>query len=343
LSPPKTIEVTRSDGSTRHLRGKHVVINTGTRATIEDIPGLTEATPLTHVEALELDRIPEHLIVMGGGYVGLELSQAMRRFGSRVTIIERNSNLLHREDQDISEALHELLQGEGIDVLTDTSVTQVQGKSGTRVTLRADRAGSEISIEGTDLLVAAGRTPNTEGIGLDVAGVGLTDRGYIKVDERLQTTTPGVWAVGDCAGSPHFTHISFDDYRVVRDNILGRHRVTTDRQVPFCMFTDPEFARVGLNEREANQHGIHYRLARIPMINNLRTRTLSETRGFMKALIARDADKILGFSVFGVAAGELIAPVQVAMLAGMPFTALRDAIFTHPTIAEGLVALFSNV
>src|SRR5215471_17964705 len=323
---PKSIDVTFPDGSVRHLCGKHVVINTGTRATIEDIPGLTDAAPLTHVEALELDRIPEHVIVIGGGYVGLEFSQAMRRFGSRVTILERNPGLLHREDEDVSQALYELFQNEGIDVLTESSVTQVQGKSGTWVKLRAHRAGSEITLEGTDLLVATGRTPNTEGIGLDLAGVELTERGYIKVNERLQTTASGVWAAGDCAGSPHFTHISFDDYRVVRDNILGRDRVTTGRQVPFCMFTDPEFARVGLNEREAKQQGIPYRLARMPMINSLRTRTLSETQGFMKALIALDTDKILGFTVFGVGAGEILAPVQVAMIAGLPFTSLRDAI-----------------
>jgi pyruvate/2-oxoglutarate dehydrogenase complex dihydrolipoamide dehydrogenase (E3) component len=340
---PKSIEVTLSDGSLRHLRGKQVVINTGTRATVDRTPGLTEAAPLTHVEALELDRIPEHLIVIGGGYVGLELSQAMRRFGSRVTIIERNPSLLHREDEDFSQALNELFQNEGIDVLTNTFVTRVEGKSGTSVKLRVERAGSEMTLEGTDLLVATGRTPNTEGIGLDLAGVELTKRGYIKVNERLQTTASEVWAVGDCAGSPHFTHISLDDYRVVRDNILGRERVTTGRQVPFCMFTDPEFARVGVSEKEAKQQGIPYRIARMPMIDVLRTRTLSETRGFMKALLDRDTDRILGFSVFGTGAGELIAPVQVAMIAGLPFTALRDVIFTHPTLAEGLTPLFSNL
>jgi pyruvate/2-oxoglutarate dehydrogenase complex dihydrolipoamide dehydrogenase (E3) component len=340
---PKSIDVTFSDGSVRHLYGKHVVINTGSRATVDQTPGLIEAAPLTHIEALELDRIPEHLIIMGGGYVGLELSQAMRRLGSRVTIIERNSSLIHHEDEDISKAIQGLLQNEGVEVLTDTSVAQVHGKSGTWVKLLANRAGSEMDLEGTDLLVAAGRTPNTDGIGLDLAGVELSERRYIKVNERLQTTASDVWAVGDCAGSPQFTHISFDDYRVVRDNILGHHRVTSGRQVPFCVFTDPEFARVGLNEREAKQQGIPYRLARMPMINVLRTRTLSETQGFMKALIAQDTSKILGFSVFGVGAGELIATVQVAMIARLPFESLRDAIFTHPTLAEGLIPLFSNV
>ena len=340
---PKTIEVTSADGLIRLLHGKRVVINTGTRATIDPIPGLAEANPLTHIEAVDLDCIPEHLLVLGGGYVGLELSQAMRRFGSRVTIIERNLRLLHREDQDISTALHELFKDEGIEVVTSARITRVEGKSGESVRLEANRNGSETVLEGTHLLAATGRTPNTDGIGLGQAGVETTDGGYVKVNERLETTAPDVWAVGDCAGSPHFTHISFDDFRIVRDNILGGHRVTTGRQVPFCMFTDPEFARIGLSEMEANERGIAYRLAKIPLVAVLRTRTLSETRGFMKALIEAKSDRILGFTVFGVEAGEVMASVQVAMFAGLPYTALRDAIFTHPTMLEGLIPLFTNV
>src|SRR5882724_2435336 len=340
---PKTIEVTSADGLIRLLHGKRVVINTGTRATIGPIPGLAEANPLTHIEALDLDRIPEHLLVLGGGYVGLELSQAMRRFGSQVTIIERNSRLVHREDQDISAALQELFKDEGIEVVTSARITRVEGKSGESVRLEANRNGSETVLEGTHLLAATGRTPNTDGIGLGQAGVETTDGGYVKVNERLETTAPDVWAVGDCAGSPHFTHISFDDFRIVRDNILGGHRVTTGRQVPFCMFTDPEFARIGLSETEANERGIAYRLAKIPLVAVLRTRTLSETRGFMKALIEAKSDRILGFTVFGVEAGEVMASVQVAMIAGLPYTALRDAIFTHPTMLEGLIPLFTNV
>ena len=340
---PKTIEVTSADGLIRLLHGKRVVINTGTHATISPIPGLAEANPLTHIEALNLDRIPEHLLVVGGGYVGLELSQAMRRFGSRVTIIERNPRLVHREDQDISAALHELFKDEGIEVVTSARITRVEGKSGESVRLEANRNGSETVLEGTHLLAATGRTPNTDGIGLGQAGVETTDGGYVKVNERLETTAPDVWAVGDCAGSPHFTHISFDDFRIVRDNILGGHRVTTGRQVPFCMFTDPEFARIGLSEIEANERGIAYRLAKIPLVAVLRTRTLSETRGFMKALIEAKSDRILGFTVFGVEAGEVMASVQVAMIAGVPYTALRDAIFTHPTMLEGLIPLFTKV
>ena len=287
--------------------------------------------------------MPEHLLVLGGGYVGLELSQAMRRFGSRVTVIERNPRLVHREDEDISEALHDLFKDERIEVVTSARITRVEGESGKLVKLHADRDGSEIVLEGTHLLVATGHTPNTGGIGLELAGVETTERGYIMVNERLETTAPDVWAVGDCAGSPQFTHISFDDYRVVRDNILGGHRVTTGRQVPFCMFTDPEFARIGLSEAEAKSRGISYRLAKIPMAGVLRTRTLSETRGFMKVLIDTRSDRILGFIVFGVEAGEIMASVQVAMIAGLPYTSLRDAIFTHPTMLEGLISVFADV
>src|SRR6267378_1477009 len=339
----KTIEVTLADGGTRVLRGENVVISTGSRAAIESIPGLTEASPFTHIEALDVDQIPGHLLIIGGGYVGLELAQAMRRFGSRVTIIERNERLAHREDQDVTEMLHDVFREEGIEVVTSAHITKVEGKSGERVKLYAARDGAEIILEGTHLLVASGRTPNTQGIGLELAGVEITDRGYVKVNERLETTAPGVWAVGDCAGSPHFTHIAFDDFRIVRDNLAGRDRATTGRQVPFCMFTDPEFARIGLSETEARERGIAYRLAKIPMVAVLRTRTLSETRGFLKALIDTESDRILGFTALGVEAGEIIATVQVAMLAGLPYTVLRDAILTHPTLLTGLFPLFPAV
>jgi pyruvate/2-oxoglutarate dehydrogenase complex dihydrolipoamide dehydrogenase (E3) component len=267
---PKTIEVTSADNRVRLLQGQHVVINTGTHATIDATPGLREANPLTHVEALELDRVPEHLILLGGGFVGLEFAQAMRRLGSKVTVIDRNPRLVHREDQDVSAALLELFMDEGIDVLTDTRIARVQGKSGESVKLSAQRNGANLLQEGTDLLVAAGRTPNTSGIGLEVAGVQTTDRGYIKVNERLETTAPGVWAAGECAGSPHFTHISENDFHIVHDNILGGNRVTTGRQVPFCIFTDPEFARIGLSETEANErngvnHLLNLKISRDPM------------------------------------------------------------------------------
>jgi pyruvate/2-oxoglutarate dehydrogenase complex dihydrolipoamide dehydrogenase (E3) component len=304
---------------------------------------LREAKPLTHVEALELDRIPEHLLVLGGGFVGLEFAQAMRRFGSRVTLIEHNARLLHREDVDISKAMHALFRDEGIDVLTGTRVNRIERESGKSVKLIADRDGSAVVLDGSHLLVAAGRTPNTDGIGLELAGVEITSGGYIKVNERLQTTAPDVWAGGECAGSPHFTHISENDFHIISENLLGGNRVTTGRQVPFTLFTDPEFARIGLSETEAKAKGISYRLAKVPFGVVLRGQTLSETRGFMKSLIDNKSDRILGFTAFGAEAGEIMASVQVAMIAGLPFTALRDAVFTHPTMAEGLIQLFNSV
>ena len=340
---PKEIEVTTPDGSKRVLSGERVVINTGTRARIDDTPGLRDCEPLTHIEALELDVVPEHLIVQGGGYVGLELAQAMRRFGSRVTVIERNDRLVRNEDEDVTAALAELLRDEGIDVLTGVQLVQVEGTSGTAVTAYVHRNGEEIAISGSHLLAAAGHVPNTADIGLESAGVELTERGYVKVDDRLATTVEGVWAVGDCAGSPQFTHIGFDDFRVLLSNFTGGDRVTTGRQVPFCMFTDPELARVGLNERQAAEQGIACRIGKVSMAATLRTRTLGEERGFMKVLIEADGDRILGFTMFGVSAGEVLAVVQVAMLAGIPYTALRDTIFTHPTMPEGLIALLSSV
>lgn len=339
----KTLEVSLRDGGAQLVRGEQIFLDTGTRATVDATPGLAEAAPLTHVGALELDRVPERLLIVGGGYVGLEFAQAMRRLGSSVVVVERNGRLLHREDSDVSEALQQLCDDDGIEVVTDARVIRVEGRSGERVKLHALQRNSDIVLDGSDLMVATGRTPNTEGIGLDLAGVATTKSGYIQVNERLETTAPGVWAMGDCAGSPKFTHISFDDFRIVRDNLAGGNRTTTGRQVPSCLFVDPELARVGLNEVEAKERGVAYRLAKIPMASVLRTRTLSETRGFLKALVGNDDDRILGFTGFGVGAGETMAVVQLAMSAGLPYTALRNLIIAHPTLAEGVVGLFSAV
>jgi pyruvate/2-oxoglutarate dehydrogenase complex dihydrolipoamide dehydrogenase (E3) component len=335
---PRTIEV-KADDNTRTLRGEVVVICTGSRARIDPIPGLAESRPMTHIEALELDRVPKHLLVLGGGYVGLEMSQALRRFGSRVTVIERGDALAHREDRDVSEVLRKLFDDEGIEVLTATSVARVEGRSGESVRLHTTHG----MIEGSDLLVASGRTPNTDGIGLETVGIERDDRGFIKVDERLRTTAAGVWAVGDCAGSPHFTHVADDDVRVIRDNFAGIDRVTTGRLVPFCLFTDPELARVGLSESEAKRRGTAYRLAKIPLTGIIRSWTLSEPLGFYKALIAADSDHILGFTAFAPEAGEVVSTVQLAIATRLPYTTLRDAILTHPTMAEGLAVLFRAV
>ena len=339
---PRTVEVALPDGSTRQLRGTNVIVSTGTRAALEAIPGLAEAQPLTHIEALELGQVPEHLLVVGAGYVGVEMAQAMRRFGSGVTLIDRNARLMSKEDPDVCDALSSLLADEGIDILLSARIKQVSGKSGDSVSVVVEQKGIEKVLTGSHILVATGRKPNTEGLGLEMTGVELTDRGYIKVNERLQTTVPGVWAIGEVAGSPQFTHISIDDFRVVHSNLTGGNRVTTGRQVPYCLFTDPELARIGLNETEAEAQGIAYRLFKVPMETNLRARALSETRGFVKALVEVDSDRILGFTAFGAGAGETLAAVQIAMIAGLPYTALRDAVLTHPTLAEGLMSLFSS-
>ena len=339
---PKTVEATLPDGSTRLLRGANVIISTGTRATIDPIPGLVESQPLTHIEALELDRVPGHLLVIGGGYVGLELAQAMRRFGSKVTVIERSAQIVSREDDDVTDALCALFKDDGIEVLLDARVKGVSGESGESVKIALEQNGAVKTLEGTHILVATGRTPNTAGLGLEAVGVELTDRGFIKVNDRLQTTAPGVWALGEVAGSPQFTHVSIDDFRVIHDNLAGRNHTTTDRLIPFCLFTDPEVARIGLSEKDATAQGVAYRLFKIPMEADLRARTLSETRGFMKALVEVDSDRILGFAIFGVDGGETMAVVQVAMIAGLPYTAIRDAIIAHPTLAEGLEALFGS-
>jgi pyruvate/2-oxoglutarate dehydrogenase complex dihydrolipoamide dehydrogenase (E3) component len=336
---PKTIEVALNGGGARTLRGEIVVINTGSRARLDNTPGLSDARPLTHVEALELAELPGRLVVLGGGYVGLEFAQAFRRFGSRVTVIERNAALIHREDPDITAAMEQLFRDEGIEVLTGATVEQVEGKSGESVRLRTTRG----AVEGTHLLVAGGRTPNTDGIGLEKTGVEVDAQGHVKVNERLETAASGIWAVGDCAGSPYFTHITEDDFRIVLANLSGGHRTTAGRQVPFCLFTDPELARVGLNELEAKERGVRYRLAKIPMESVFRAKTISETRGFIKALVDVGSDRILGFTAFGAEAGELLPAVQLAMAAQLPYTAITDLVLAHPTMAEALGGIFNAV
>lgn len=340
---PRTVRVALRDGGERTLTGERVFVNLGTRATIPEIPGLREARPMTNVEALDLQRRPDHLIVLGGGYVALEMSQALRRLGSRVTLIVRGSQLASGEDTDVAEAILQLFRDEGIEVLLRTRVLRVDGLSGSQVSLQTQSGNEVRTIEGSDILVAIGRTPNTGDIGLEKAGIEVTEKGHIRVNDRLETTAPNVWAMGECAGSPYFTHVSRDDFGIVRENLNGGHRSTTDRLVPYCVFIDPELARVGLNESEARKIGVGYRIASVPFDAAFRPWTLSERRGFMKTLIDVQSDRILGFAAFGAEAGELMSTVQLAMLAGQPYTVLRDTMFAHPTMTEGLKELFAAV
>lgn len=340
---PRTLEVQLNGGGTRTLTADRVFLNLGTHAAIPDVPGLAEAQPMTNIELLEVNDVLPHLIVLGGGYVGIELAQAYRRFGSRVTIIQHGPQIAAQEDEDVVDELRRLLSDEGIDVIESAETVAVRGRSGTEVTVAVRAPSGERQIEGSDLLVATGRVPNTAGIGLDVAGVQVDGRGFLDVNDKLETTAPGVWGIGECcAGHEQFTHVSFDDYRILRDNLAGGNRSSGDRLVPRCMFTDPPLARVGITERDAQRDGVEVGVARLPVSAVLRTQTTGETRGFMKALVAAD-DRIVGFTMLGAEAGEVIAVVQMAMLGGMPYQALRDAVLAHPTMAEGLGTLFTNV
>lgn len=340
---PKIIEVRLNDGGTRTLGGEQVVVNVGTHAAIPDVPGLRSANPLTHIGALDLDRAPAHLVVLGGGYIGVEMAQAYRRFGSRVTIIERGGRLMAREDADVGDEMLRILRAEEIDVVLDAHMIRVEGQSGTNVRVVVRTPAGEQTVNGSDILVAAGRIPNTADIGLEKADIELDERGYIRVNDRLQTSARDVWAIGEVAGSPQFTHVSVDDFRIVRDNMAGEHRSTSDRLIPYTLFTDPPLARVGLNESDARREGVAVRVATLPMSNVLRTEATDETQGFMKVLVGADHDRIVGFTMIGSEAGEVMATMQTAMLAGLPYQTLRDAVISHLTIAEGLGPLLARV
>ncbi|MET8231722.1 FAD-dependent oxidoreductase [Micromonospora sp. NPDC005298] len=337
---PRTVRVSLPDGGERLLRGADVVINTGTRPHLPPVPGLAEAGVLTSESLLRLDRLPARLVVLGGGTVGVEFAQMFASFGSAVTVIEGGPQLLSREDPDVGDALLRVFLHDGIDVRVGVSVARVDRETDGTVRVTLDD-GSLVT--GDDVLVAAGRDPVTDGLGLDTAGVQLSERGFVVVDEYLRTTAERTWAAGDVAGSPQFTHASLDDYRIIRANLAGERRSTAGRLIPYTVFTTPELARVGLTEAEARRAGYDVLIARLPVAAIPRARTLRQTEGMWKAVIDAGTDRILGAALLGAEAGEVITSVQLAMLAGMPWTALRDAIITHPTMAEGLNLLFASL
>ena len=338
---PRRIEVTLNDGGVRMVEGEHAFINTGTYAAVPDVPGLRQADPMTHVEALALDRLPDHLVVIGGGYIGLEMAQAFRRLGSEVTLVQEAPRVAMREDQDVTDAIEAAFAEEGVDVRTHVKPLRVTGQSGQTVSIELSDGST---VNGTHILVAAGRVPRTYDIGLDAAGVEVDARGFIKTDERLATSAPNTWAIGEVAGTPMFTHASFDDYRVLKSQLAGGHVTTTkDRLIPYALFIEPELGRVGLNESEAKQKGIEVRVAKLPMAAVPRARTNGDVKGFMKAIVDAHSDQILGFTMLGQNAGDVVTAVQMAMIGKLPYTAVRDLIIAHPLISEGLNLLFAKL
>jgi pyruvate/2-oxoglutarate dehydrogenase complex dihydrolipoamide dehydrogenase (E3) component len=338
------VSVRATDGAEQDLTAPVIVLNTGARPARPPIPGLDSVAALDSTSIMELDEVPDHLVVLGGGYVGIEFGQMFRRFGSRVTIVQRASRLLAREDADVADAVAAVLRDDGIDILLDTGVVAVNGDAGqVTVTVRSP-SGAEHTHSGSHLLVATGRVPNTEHLGLDAAGVASDARGYVTVDERLRTNVAGIYAVGDVKPGPAFTHISYDDFRVLRTNLAeGGDATITNRLVPYCVFMDPQLASVGLHEEEARAQGRRVRVARLGMDHVARAIEVAETRGFMKAIVDADTDRILGFTVLGIEGGEMMAAMEIAMLGNLPYTALRDGIFAHPTLMEAFNNLFSSL
>ncbi|MFF5860670.1 dihydrolipoyl dehydrogenase family protein [Streptomyces sp. NPDC012751] len=333
----RTVGIDLNDGGRRVVRGADVVIDTGTVPHMPSVPGLAGAAPLNSETIMDLERIPERLVVIGGGYVGLEFAHMFAAFGSEVTVLDRGPRLLPREDADISGVLTECLREDGVEVLTGVTVKDVSREDAVRLTLEDGR-----TLVADDVLAATGRDPVTRDLGLDAAGVRTDERGFVRVDDTLATDAPHTWAVGDVAGSPQFTHVSLDDYRVVKAGITGGARSTAGRLVPWNLFTDPELARVGLTEEQARATGRDVRVARLPVKAIPRARTMRETRGLWKAVVDRNTEEILGVALLGPDSSEVLTVVQTAMWAGLPFTRLRDGIIAHPTMAEGLNALFTS-
>ena len=339
---PKTVEIAVKDGGTRQISAPVVVIDTGTRPRPLTIPGASDVPLLDSTSIMELDELPEHLMILGGGYIGLEFGQMFRRFGSEVTIIQTGPRLMMIEDEDVSDEVAAILRDDGITVLTSATPVRVEQADGSRLRLTFRTEDGERQVEGSHLLSAIGRIPNTEALNAEAAGIRLGSRGFIEVDEYLETSAPGVYAMGDVKGGPAFTHLSYDDYRILHANLIGHEKASTrDRIVPYTMFIDPQLGRVGMTEREAKAQKLAIRVAKLPMSAVIRAIETGETRGFMKAVVDAHSGQILGCAVLGSEGGEIMTMIQVAMLGKLTYRAMADAIFTHPLLAEGLNALFA--
>ena len=341
FSGPKTVEVRLNDGGIRTLTADTIVINTGTRALVPPLPGLDGVPVLDSTSIMELDEVPEHLLVIGGGYIGLEFGQMFRRFGSQVTLVQRRGQLLPREDADVAEEIAEILRQDGMEVLLETEPVRVQSSGKGRIALTVRTPQGERTLTGSHLLLAVGRVPNTDLLDLRTAGIQVDKRGFIPVDDQLETVVPGVYALGDVKGGPAFTHISYDDYRILRTNLLeDGDASTTGRLVPYAVFIDPQLGRVGLTEKEAQAQGLNYRVAKIPMSWVARALETDEARGLMKAIVDAETGQVLGAAILGIEGGEVMTVLQMAMMGGVPYTAIRDGTFAHPTLAEALNNLF---
>jgi pyruvate/2-oxoglutarate dehydrogenase complex dihydrolipoamide dehydrogenase (E3) component len=338
---PRRVEVERQEGGPLALEAGRVFINTGTRAARPPIPGLDTVSTLDNVSILDLDELPRHLLVLGGGYIGVEYGQMFRRFGSRVTLLQRGERLLGREDRDVAEAVEEILAEDGVEIVFEAEVGEASRGADGGVALAVSTPAGDRRLEGSHLLLAAGRVPNSADLGLAAAGLETDERGFIRANERLETAVPGIYALGDVKGGPAFTHISYDDYRIVRANLLhGGAASTRGRQVPYTVFMDPQLGRVGLGEEEARVQGRKVRVARLPMRHAARAIEAGETRGFMKAVVDAETGQILGCAILGLEGGEVLAVLQTAMMGKLPYTAIREAIYSHPTLAESLNNLF---
>lgn len=348
VTGPHEISVALNGGGTRVMAAERIFIDTGVRAGIPKIEGMDSVEYLDNASIMELDAVPEHLIVLGGGYIALEFAQMFRRFGSRVTVVQKGSRLAEREDEDVSAEIAKILREDGVEVLLEAEARRVEraGAGGVRLTVatkHGEYGDGERSIEGSHLLVAVGRVPNTEALKLERAGIEVDRRGFLKVNEWLETTAGGVYGIGDVKGGPEFTHIAYDDYRVLKANLIeGKRRTTKNRPVPYTMFMDPELGRIGMTEAEARKAGKKIRVAKLPMTSVARASESAETRGFLKAVVDAETDLILGAACLGVNGGEVATQIQIAMMGGVTASALRDGIWSHPTWAEALNNLFAK-
>jgi pyruvate/2-oxoglutarate dehydrogenase complex dihydrolipoamide dehydrogenase (E3) component len=340
----KDLEVHLNSGETVRLSADNIFINVGARPATPPVEGLDSVPTLNSTTIMELDEVPEHLLVLGGSYVGLEFAQMFRRFGSEVTVVQRGTQLLSREDTDVAEAVTEIMRQDGIEVFLQSQAQRAEQDEDGGIQLTVSTPDGQSTLEGSHLLAAAGRPPNTEKLNLKVAGVETDKRGFIKVNERLETNVEGVYALGDVKGGPAFTHISYDDFRIIRTNLLeGGDATISDRKVPYTVFIDPQLGRAGLSEQEAREQERNIRVAKIPMSYVARAIEVDETRGFMKAVVDADTDQILGCAILGVEGGEIAAMLQIAMMGEVPYTTLRDTVFSHPTLSESLNTLFAAV